>query len=191
MKLKNLLKPKNFIVYVLVGLSFHMLFKYRANVDAIPAGMPAPEVQLKTLDGKDFSLHQFNLPVMIVFLNTNTIMSSTIYPRLMLRRIPRLKLLDKRGYASLIVLLDVKQTPEKIKKIIGSKKYKILENYVFLGNIKEVSKKYGLSSWPHFFLVDSGHNVIYESKIPNMDIVDSILQRSSNAGFFQRSRHSG
>jgi hypothetical protein len=168
-----------------------MLFKYRANTKAIPAGMKAPNIEFSTLDGKDFNLHQFNMPVMLVFLNTKTFMSSAIYPQLLMRRIPRLKLLDKRGYASLIVILDTKQTPEKIKKIIGSKKYKILENYVFLSNIELASEMYGLSSWPHFFLVDSGHNVIYESKVPNMEMIDTILQRSSNAGFFQRSRHSG
>jgi hypothetical protein len=75
-------------------------------------------------------------------------------------------------------MLDTEQTPEAVMDKIRSKKYKILENTVYLSNIELATEKYGLSNWPHFFLIDSTHNVIYESKIPSMSVIDSILEGS-------------
>ncbi|PLX66382.1 MAG: hypothetical protein C0602_12035 [Denitrovibrio sp.] len=177
MKLRKFFSGKNLLVFILVGLSFHILFKYRANVNAIPAGLPAPNLQLETLDGQDFQLYDFSIPVMLVFLNTKTFLSSSVYPDQILRRMPRLKLLEQRGVSGLVVLLDTDQTPEAVKKKLRLKKYKILENTVYLGNIKNAKEKYGLSSWPHFFLIDGTHTIAYESKIPSINTIDSILNR--------------
>ncbi|ADD68508.1 hypothetical protein Dacet_1744 [Denitrovibrio acetiphilus DSM 12809] len=178
MRFKNLVNSKSILVFILVGLSFHMLYKYRANVNVLEAGLQAPDLAFETLDGQKFDLYDFNSPVMLVFLNTKTLMSSALYPDLLLKRIPKLKLIEKRNIASLIVMLDTKQTPEAVMDKIRSKKYKILENTVYLSNIEVATEKYGLSSWPHFFLIDSTHNVIYESKIPSVSVIDSILEGS-------------
>lgn len=174
----KLISRQSILVFIIVGLCFHMLFKHRANVDALESGFRAPDLALETLDGQKFSLHDFNIPVMLVFMNTKTLMSSSLYPDLMLKRMAKLKLIEERGIAGLIVLLDTKQTPEAVKKKLRSKKYKILENAVYLSNIKQASEKYGISSWPHFFLIDSTHTIIYESKIPSIETMDSILEGS-------------
>lgn len=178
MRIRGLFNSRSVLVFIIVGLSFHMLFKYRANVNALPAGTPAPEIQFETLDGQKFSLYDYRIPVMLVFLNTKTLLSSSVYPDLILRRMPRFKMLEQRGEAGLIVVLDTEQTPDAVLEKIRSKKYKILENTVYLSNIKVAKESFGLSSWPHFFLIDSSHNVIYESKIPSMDAIDSILKGS-------------
>jgi len=174
---RRLFSPKNIIVYILVALAFHTLFKYRANVNAIPAGTPAPDILLETLDGQKFSLHDFNIPVMLVFMNTKTLLSSSVYPDLMLRRMPRLKLLEERNIAGLVVLLDTDQTAEAVREKLKKQKYKILENTVYLSRIDLAKEAYGLSSWPHFFLIDSTHTVIYESKVPSMELLDSVIER--------------
>jgi len=176
MRFKRLFNSKTILVFIIVGLSFHMLFKYRANVNALPVGTMAPNLALETLDGQKFNLYDYNMPVMIVFMNTNTILSSTVYPDLMLRRMPRLKLLAERDVAGLVVLLDVKQDSATVKKILSEEKYKILENTVYLSNIKLAKESYGLSSWPHFFMLDSTHNISYEAKIPNLTAIDYILE---------------
>jgi len=174
--LKRLFNRKSAIVFIAVGLSFHMLFKYRANLDALPAGAPAPNLKLETLDGQKFQLHDYGMPVMLVFLNTKTFLSSSVYPDLILRRMPRFRLLKERNIAGLVVLLDTKQDAETVKNKIRSKKYKILENNVYLSNIKQAKELYGLSSWPHFFLIDGSHAIIYESKVPSFDGIDSALK---------------
>jgi len=176
MRLKRLFNSKSIVVFIIVALCFHFLYRYRANVNALPAGTPAPELELTTLDGQKFSLYDYGIPVMLVFLNTKTVLSSSVYPDLILRRMPMLNLLKERDKAGLIVLLDTEQTPEAIKDIISTNKYKILENNVYISNIKIAKEKYGLTSWPHFFMIDETHTVIYESKIPSMDTIDSILK---------------
>jgi len=176
MRLKRLFNSKSILVFVIVALSFHLLFKYRANVNAIPAGTKAPNLALETLDGQKFNLHDYNMPVMLVFLNTKTLLTSSVYPDLMLRRIPRLKLLEERNYSGLVVLTDSKQETSAVKKILNKKKYKVLENTIYLSNIELAKESYGLSSMPHFFLIDSDHIIMYESKLASMDRIDSILK---------------
>jgi hypothetical protein len=178
MRLKRLFSGKNILVYIIVALSFHLLFKYRANTNALEAGTPAPNLAFQTLDGQKFSLHDYNMPVMLVFLNTKTLLSSSIYPDLILRRMPRLSLLESRNLSGLVVLLDVEQDAGSVQKILGDKKYNSLENHVYLGNIDLAKKVYGLSSWPHFFMIDETHTIVYESKIPSLEIIDSILKGS-------------
>ena len=177
MRFKGLFTRQSVIVFIIVGLSFHILFKYRANVNAIPAGTLAPNLQLETLDGQKFHLFDYGIPVMLVFLNTKTFLSSSVYPDQILRRMPRLKVLEESGASGLVVLLDTDQNAEAVKKKLRSKKYKILENTVYLGNIESAKKSYGLSSWPHFFMLDETHRIIYESKIPSMDKIESLLYR--------------
>jgi len=176
MKFKKFLNGKSFLVFIIVALCFHMLYKYRANVNALPAGLEAPNIEMSTLDGQKFHLHDFNMPVMLLFLNTKTLMSSALYPDLALRRVPRLKLLEKKNMAAFIVLLDTDQNAEAVEKKLRSKKYKILENNVYLSNIEQASELYGLSSWPHFFMMDATHNIVYESKIPSLETIDAILE---------------
>lgn len=122
MRLKRLFNSKSIIVFIIVGLSFHLLFKYRANVNALPAGVKAPNIALETLDGQKFSLYDYNMPVILVFLNTKTLLSSSVYPDLLLRRMPRLKLLEERNYAGLVVLLDTDQDTGTVQKILKKKK---------------------------------------------------------------------
>lgn len=178
MRVRKLFNSKSILVFIIVALSFHFLYRYRANVNAVPAGMPAPDIQLETLDGQKFSLYDFNISVMLVFINTRTLLSSTIYPDLILKRIPKLKLLADRNSAELIVLLDTDQNAEAVNDKLRSKKYKILENAVYLSNIKQAQEKYGLSSWPHFFLIDASHTVIYEAKVPSTDLLEAMLKGS-------------
>lgn len=178
MRLRGLFNSKTTLVFIIVALCFHFLYRYRANVDAIKPGNPAPNFAMQTLNGKKFSLYDFKIPVMLVFLNTKTFLSSSIYPDLILRRMPELKRLEKTTDAALIVLLDTDQTPAAVKDKLRSKKYKILENSVYLSNIKQVAKQYGMSSWPNFFLIDSSHTVRYETKVPSIDKLEAFLKGS-------------
>ncbi|PLX70021.1 MAG: hypothetical protein C0603_03530 [Denitrovibrio sp.] len=175
-RLKRLFNSKSILVYIVVALSFHLLFKYRANVNAIHPGVVAPNLAFETLDGQKFNLHDYNMPVMLIFLNTKTLLSSSVYPDLLLRRMPRLKLLEQRNYSGLIVILDTKQDAKSVEKTLNKKKYKVLENTVYLSNIQQAKESYGLSSWPHFFLIDSDHIITYESKLPSMERIDTILK---------------
>lgn len=178
MRFKQLFNKQSILVFILVGLSFHMLYKFRANVNALEAGSTAPNFELRTLDGQNFELHDFNMPVMLLFFNTKTLLSSSLYPDQIRKRIPRLKQLESQNKAAFIVLLDTKQNSEAVLKKIRSKKYKILENTVYLSNIEQASEMYGLSNWPHFFLINADHRIVYESKIPSLDTIDAILEGS-------------
>lgn len=177
-RLKRLLNKKAFIVFVIVGLSFHLLFHYRSNPYALKPGTKAPDIELTAPDGKKLSLYSINEPVVLVFFNFHTFLSGGLYSQLYLDRMPFMKALDETKRAKLVILTDLDQDKNIIRKETGQFKYKILENKIYLSNIKHTEKAYGLTIWPHFFLINKEHTIIYESKVPHMELVDDLLDRS-------------
>lgn len=177
-RFRRILNKKSFIIFVLVGLCFHFLFKYRYNPNVLHEGEKAPDIQLESLEGEKFTLHSLNEPAMVLFFNTNTILSGGYFTMLYINRMPYLKGIEDAGRAKLIILLDTEQSKKIIEKEISSDKYKVLEKRVYLGNIKQAEKDYGISIWPHFFLIDKDKTIIYETKVPSVELVDDMLDRS-------------
>lgn len=175
-RIRGLVNSRTSIVFIFVALCFFMLFRYRANVNALQPGQDAPDIRIETLAGKKFSLYDFQIPVMITFVNTKTFLTSSIYPDLMLRRIPALKQIQDKYDVPLLVFMDTDQTAEAVKEKLRSKKYKSLENTVYLSNIKQAMDGFGLSSMPHFFLINGNHTVIYDAKVPSLSTLDAILK---------------
>jgi len=177
-KIRKLFNKKSGMVFVAVAVSFFMLYYYRSNPNALKVGTQAPDVAFETMDGQKFSLSEYKMPVMLVFFNTQTFLSSGIYTELYLRNVPYLKGIDKANRAKLIIVTDGEQKKDIIREKLSNSRYKVLENYIYLSNIKQAVKDYGLSIWPHFFLIDTNKQILYEAKVPSPGIVDDILDRS-------------
>lgn len=177
-RFRRILSRKSFLVFLIVGVCFHLLFKYRYNPNVLHEGETAPNLVLESVEGEKFNLYDSDKPVMVVFFNTNTILSGGYFTMLYLNRMPYLKGIEDAGRAKLVVLLDTKQEKNIVKKEISSSKHKVLEKRVYLGNIKQAEKDYGISIWPHFFLIDEKHTIIYETKVPSVELVDDMLDRS-------------
>ncbi|MGE4265837.1 MAG: TlpA family protein disulfide reductase [Deferribacterales bacterium] len=177
-KLRRLVSRKSTLVFVAVGISFFMLFHYRANPNALKIGAKAPDLAFETMSGEKFNLYDIKEPVMLVFFNTNTFLSGGMYTHLYLRNMPYLKSIDKINKAKLIIITDSGKQKDIIREKLSDSRYKILENNVYSSNNKQAQTEYGLSIWPHFFLIDANKQIIYTAKVPSVELVDGILDRS-------------
>jgi len=175
MKKIRFFAPKSILIFIFVAISFHLLWKYRLN-DPLTEGNTVKNFQFTTLDGQNFTLKEYSIPVCIAFINTKTLFTTAIYPNAYLKRMPELIALKNKGYIDLIVILDVDQNPEEIRKIVATKKYKVLENLVYIGNIDELSEYFGVRSWPHFFMLGPDKQILYQSKIPAIRVILRILK---------------
>jgi len=124
----------NLIVFALVAAAFYWLWDYRQN-DPLPAGVRIENFKLTTLDGKEFSTEDINVPFFVVFLNKKGIFSNGIYHNAYLNRMLELKQLHRNREVFMIVLIDTNQDKDEIKALLKNNKYKILENIVYLGYI--------------------------------------------------------
>lgn len=177
-RLRKILNRKSTIIFAMVGISFFMLFHYRSNPNALKIGTKAPDIALESLSGEKLSLYDIDTPVMLIFFNTNTIISGGIYTHLYLKNMPYMKSMDRINKAKLVVITDGEQQKDIIREKLSDSRYKILENNVYSSNNKQAQTEYGLSIWPHFFLIDKNKQIIYAAKVPTMEIVDGILDRS-------------
>ncbi|WP_303852069.1 peroxiredoxin [Seleniivibrio woodruffii] len=177
-RLRKLINRKSTIVFVMVAVSFFSLFHYRSNPKALKIGATAPDIALESMDGEKLNLYDIKKPVMLVFFNTNTFLSGGMYTQLFLKNMPYLKSIDKINKARLIIITDGDQRKAIIREKLSDSRYKILENNVYSSNNKQAQTEYGLSIWPHFFLIDSNKQIIYAAKVPSVEIVDGILDRS-------------
>ncbi|WP_022849718.1 TlpA family protein disulfide reductase [Limisalsivibrio acetivorans] len=175
MRKVRLLDPRSLIIYILVAGSFLLLWQSRYN-NAAPEGTRVQNFELSTLDGKRFSTSEINQPILLIFFNTKTFLTSNIFPKLYLKRMSELKLIERAGYMEVIVLLDVEQSEEKVLEVLSEKKYKVLENTVYLGNTEPLADYLGVNSWPHFFLLDEDKNIIYQDKVPSIEKLVRILK---------------
>lgn len=166
---------KSILVLGIIALAFYTLWQSRFN-DALPEGFKAERLEFRTLDNQSFTTDEIGMPVMLVFLNTKTFFTSNIYPNLILKAMPELKQIENAGYMKLLVVTDIEQTPESVHKLLGRKKYKILENSVYLSNTELLSGYFGVRSWPHFFLMDKDNTILYQDKVPSVDKLIRILK---------------
>lgn len=177
-RIRGLVNRKSTIIFLIVALSFYLLYHFRSNPNAPQVGAKAPDIELTAPDGTKTSLYAMDKPVVLVFFNFHTFLSGGLYSKLYLDRMPFMNALNDTGRAKLVILTDLEQNRNIIEKQFRQSRYKILENRVYLSNIKNTEEAYGISVWPHFFLINKEHTIIYEAKVPNMELVDNILDRS-------------
>lgn len=163
------------MIFLLVAFAFWYLWSYRLN-DPLPTGIKIKNFELQTLDGQKFSTAQINIPFAIIFLNKKGLFSNNIYANAYLNRMQELKLLQKSGKLYIIVLIDTEQNDQEFLKLLEKKEYKILENIVYLGNIEQTANYFGVRSWPHFFMMSPDKEIIYQSKLPSIEKINSILR---------------
>ena len=175
MILRKAFSPKNLLIFIIVAASFHYLWKYRNN-DPLTAGHKVPDFEFRTLDNQTFTLNDVNIPVLLVFLSSGSPFSNTIYPRVVLRKLPEMKIMQDKGYAFVIVLMDTEQTPDNIEKILDKKRYKILENITYLSDTEKMAEYFGVRSWPHFFMLNDENVIVYQDKIPSNNKILRILR---------------
>lgn len=154
---------------------FYLLWQSRFS-ETLPEGTRIERLEFSTLDGKSFTTDEINMPILLVFFNTKSFLTSNIYPNLFLRTMPELAKLEELGYLHIIILTDMEQNEENVKKLLLKKKYKILENRIFLGNTKRMSEYFGVGSWPHSFLLDKDKTIIHQDKVPSAERILGILK---------------
>lgn len=162
-------KPGNILIYVLVGYAFLSLYQYRYN-DPAPIGTKVPNFRITTLDDQNFKLTDVNIPKAIIFLD-----HKSIYAPYYLKIMPEIKILNKSGKLYALVFLK-ENNKSKILEIISERKYKVLENITYLTNIDKLSDFFGVRSWPHFFILDSNDEIIYDAKLPSMREVQALIR---------------
>jgi len=162
---------KNLLVYIIVGYLFYFLYSYRLN-DPLPVSVIIPETKLYTLDGKEFLLNDYKNNKFLIFLDTGS-----VYSPYYLKIIPDLKLIAQHSNVEIFVLIKKPKNVEKLKQLFTKSKYKFLENITYSANINEVAKRYGIRSWPHFYMIDASNRVIYDAKIPSIRKINEVLRR--------------
>lgn len=172
---RRFFEGKSIVLFIIIGMAFYLLWQGRFN-DALPEGNKITTLEFRTLDNQSFTTDDIGMPFMLIFFNTKTFFTSNIYPNLLIKSMPELRQIEDAGYMKLIVVIDKKQNSEAVYKVLGQKKYKILENNIYLGNIDELATYFGVRSWPHTFLIGRDKTIIYQDKIPSVEKVIRILK---------------
>lgn len=168
-------KGRNFIILLLVVAAFIMLNRYRQN-DPIPVTSAAPDFMLSTADNQLFRLYDIHTPVVLVFYNTFHLGGNNVLSKAYERELPNLKLIQNQGRVQIIILIKGVDTPEKLGKFYDKKNMGYLENISFAYLDPDVDRKYGIRSWPHMFILDSNHNVRFQTKILTSETVKKQLK---------------
>lgn len=167
----SLFSGKNLLVYLIVGYLFYFLYSYRFN-DPLPVSVTIPETKLSTLNGKEFFLNDYKKNKFLIFFD-----KGSVYSPYYLKIIPDLILIARDLDVEIFVLFKKPQNPKDIKNLFKKSKYKFLENITYSANINEVAKRYGIRSWPHFYMISASNRVIYEAKIPSIRKINEVLRR--------------
>ena len=166
----SLFAPKTLLVIIIIAFSFFYLYEYRNN-DPLHIGEESPNFYIETVAGERFDANNVQLPKAVIFLG-----KSSIYSSYYLKIISELKQLEKQGLLRIFVFVKTRQNKTTIIKMQTKKRFKLLEKITYIGNIKELSKDFGVRSWPHFFLLDKSNVVIYQSKLPSVDKIKAIVK---------------
>ncbi|KAA0256814.1 hypothetical protein FHQ18_11840 [Deferribacter autotrophicus] len=161
---------KNILVFILVAYAFYYLYKYRQN-DPPPLYSVIPNFEVKTLDGNSFNLYDVKLKKMIIFLNKRNIFS-TFYKK----NLAGIVYLAEKENVYLMVFIKTRQNKYSLLKYVSDKSYKLIEKHLYLTNIKNVEKIFGINSWPFLVILDEKNRLIYASKVPVMKEIKRILR---------------
>lgn len=168
-KRKSYFKRGNLLIYLLVGYAFFYLHQYRYN-DPLPVGSTVNNFELTTLSDKSFHLTDINIPKAIVFFD-----HTNIYSPYYLKILPELSVLNKSGKLY-VLAFSIEKDKNEILELFQKKKYKVLENMLYLTHIDKLADDMGVRSWPHFFMLDHQNEIIYEAKLPSMREVQDFIR---------------
>jgi hypothetical protein len=167
----KMLAPKSLIVFLVVILAYIYLFNYRNNIP-LDLGTVGSDFKIKTLDNKSFNLYDIHINKAIIFFKNNT-----FYSRHYLQFIQELKEINKNGSTFIILLLYGPQDANKMSSLLlNNKDLSNLKDIIYLANVKEVAKQYGVKSWPHFYLLNKDNIVIYRAKTPSINKISIFLR---------------
>lgn len=162
-------KPSSLLIFAIVAYAFFSLYQYRYN-DPLPVGTIVPDFKITTLDKQDFELADISIPKAIVFFD-----HKSIYSPYYLKIMSELKMLNKKGKLYVLVFFK-KNDIETITSVLTKRKFKVLENITYLTDINKLSKFFGVRSWPHFFILDSNDEIIFNAKLPAMREVQALIE---------------
>jgi hypothetical protein len=170
MKKATLFTSRSLFVIILTAFAFYYLFNYRNN-DPLIIGNKAPNFRFKSWDNTVYELNDLHMPVALIFFS-----KSTMFTSYYLKLIPEIKLLQKQGYLKIVTLIKMKQSKKSIKELSTNKRTSTLSDITYLTDINVVAGKYGIRSFPHFFLIDSNNIVIYQAKSPSLKKIKNLVR---------------
>ncbi|MGA1846014.1 TlpA family protein disulfide reductase [Deferribacter abyssi] len=161
---------KNILVFILVAYAFYYLYKYRQN-DPPPLYTVIPNFEVKALDGYSFHISDIKLKKIIIFFNKKNIFS-TFYKK----NLAEIVYLAEKNNLYLIVFVKTKQDKNSLLKYVSDKSYKLIEKHLYLTNIKNVEKVFGINSWPFMVILDENNRIIYAAKVPVIKEIKRVLR---------------
>ena len=165
----------NFIVLALAVVAFWALNRYRQN-DPLTAASQAPNFTLGTADNQTFQLYDIHTPVVLVFYSKIQFGGNNVLSKAYEKELPYLRLIQDEGRAQIIILIKGVNTPAKLAEFYGKKNRNYLENISFAYLDSDVAKRYGIRSWPHFFILDANHKILYQTKILTTETIKKQLR---------------
>ena len=174
--LKRVFAGKNIYIFALVALSFAVLNIYRLN-NPLTVGSEAPELILTASNGESFKMNDIISPKVVIFYKKHTYFSNYIINTTYKRALPAFKILQDKGLAQVIVIAEGYDNVKELNNLLGEEDYSNYKHIIFATDTKSAGKKYGISSWPHLYVISSDNRVIYETKIGSADKVQQVLWR--------------
>ena len=160
-------------------LSLSLLAETAEKIQTLPLGAPAPDFNLPSVDGRNYSLQDFaKAKVLVVAFICNHCPTAQAYEERLKKLVvdyqgkgvalvaispndPKSVRLDELGYT------DLSDSFEEMKIRASHKKYNF--PYLYDGEQSKVSKLYGPSATPHVFIFDAERKLRYLGRIDDSE----------------------
>ncbi len=174
--LQRIFAGKNVYIFAVVAFAFVFLNIYRLN-SPLKIGSTAPKLTLTAYNGESFVMNDILSPKVVIFYKKHTYFSNYIINTTYKHALPAFKILQDKGIAQVIVIVQGYNDIEKLNNLLGEDDYSNYANIIFASDTKSAGKEYGIRSWPHLYVISSDNRIIYETKIGSADKVQQILWR--------------
>lgn len=138
---------------------------FGVNPYKLKIGDPAPDFKLPATDGKEYSLGDFEAPLLCVFFTCNHCPYALAYENRVMQ------LADEFAEKVAFVAInsnDSEQYPEDSFEEMKKRENKEEFNYKYLRDeTQEVAHAYGGHCTPHFFLFDKDRKLQYQGRLDN------------------------
>ena len=174
-------------LFITLTISILCSFKFSEDIPSLAIGSPAPDFNLKGVDGKMYSLKSFaKSKILMIVFTCNHCPTAQAYEERINKisadyqakgvqvvaispNSPVAVRLDEMGYT------DLGDTYEEMK--IRAKDAKIGFPYLFDGETEITSKKYGPVATPHVFIFDEKRTLRYSGRIDEMEKPSKIAKQ--------------
>ena len=170
---------RRFVSIIISLLICSFLYAQNPNITTLPIDSPAPGFSLPGVDGKTYTLDDFNqYPILVVLFTCNHCPTAQAYEDKIINMVnefkskgvgfvaispnsPKALSLSELGYS------DMGDDLEDMKNRVKDKKYNF--PYLYDGETQEASMKYGPVATPHVFIFNKDRKLKYTGRIDDTE----------------------